>query len=1530
MVNGVNPNTTYYLRVRIYNACDTSDYSLPVSVTTLPNPPLPPLAKPATNILQTSFTANWDSSATATGYAIYVIDSLQNIIVQPYREFNVGNVTSFNITGLNANTTYYYCLRAYNKPGNWSGVSNYVYVKTSAYPPIANAGPDQSVCQQATVILDGTLSSNTNGNALTYKWTVPAGISFSSATDAKPTFVAPNVSAKTDYPISLVVNNGSVDSQSDIVIVTVNPLPAAAGSISGPASVCKEQIAVVYTVPTIANATSYIWTLPVGATGTSTTNSITVSYGATAVSGNVTVKGRNTCGDGTASTFSVVVNSLPATAGTITGTATVCQGQSSVVYNVPAIANATSYIWTLPVGATGSSTTNSITVGYGVTAVSGNVTVKGSNTCGDGTASTFAITVNPLPVRAGTITGTASVCQGQNAVVYTVPTIANATSYFWSLPVGATGSSTTNSITVSYGTTAVSGNVTVKGRNTCGDGTASTFAVTVNPLPASPGTITGTATVCQGQSSVVYTVPTIANATSYIWTLPVGANGTSTTNSITVSYGTTAVSGNVTVKGRNTCGDGTASTFAVVVNPLPATAGTITGAATVCQGQSAVVYTVPTIANATSYIWTLPVGANGTSTTNSITVSYGVTAVSGNVTVKGRNTCGDGTASTFAVVVNPLPATAGTITGTATVCQSQSAVVYTVPTIANATSYIWTLPVGATGTSTTNSITVSYGLTAVSGNVTVKGRNTCGDGTASTLAVIVNVQPTAPIIGTITQPTCAVATGSVVLNGLPATGTWMLKKSPDTSGITITGTGTNASISGLAAGIYTFTVTNATGCTSPASDNVVINPQPVLPTIGTITGSSIVCQGQSEVIYSVSDIANANSYLWTLPMGAFGNSTTNSITVGYGASAVSGNVTVKGVNACGQGTASTLAVTVNLLPAGAGPITGNSSVCKGLSSEVYSVPTIPNATSYLWTLPTGATGFSTTNSITVNYGTSAVSGSIKVKGRNSCGDGAPSSLVVTVNSSCSSHFVPVWTGNGLDHMNINVYSAKLNGFELEAGDEIGIFDGSTCVGVGVLIGNLSTTSSIGIVVSHKEGTQNGYVAGNTISYKLYDSSINLEMANPTANYSSENPLWSTNGKFAIGASAFVALTGANFISQYIEMIAGWNIISANVIPGNQDLKNVFLTLINAGKLNKVMDETGKTMENFGTFGGWKNSIGNLMVTEGYMVNMLSPDKLSLTGNSVPLPLDIGLIAGWNIISYPYATMQDAKAMVQKLIDTGQLIKVMDESGKTIENFGAFGGWVNSIGNFVPGKGYKVNVTGNCILTFPSNATKALAIVPEIIPSTHFIKVFTGNGLDHMNINLVGLETSGLKVGDEIGIFDGSYCVGSATIGKDQLIAGIFNIPASSNENPAENINGFTTGHQVDLQLFRGDQSYKLDVVKVGGSDTFEKNGSLFVKVQANGLTSLRINHGENLFTVYPNPFTSQITIEVWNSERTDVDVAIYNELGQRIKNLFKGSNEGQLLLKWDGTNDSGHKVVPGIYLCRVNNETKKVFFKDGK
>jgi gliding motility-associated-like protein len=109
--------------------------------------------------------------------------------------------------------------------------------------------------------------------------------------------------------------------------------------------------------------------------------------------------------------------------------------------------------------------------------------------------------------------------------------------------------------------------------------------------------------------------------------------------------------------------------------------------------------------------------------------------------------------------------------------------------------------------------------------------------TSSITIAPIPTPPTAPVIGTIVHPTCTAPAGSVDLNGLPATGNWVITCTP--GGLTQAGSGTSTTFTGLGAGSYTFTVTTvSTACTSVASSAAVLLPDPntpPTPTIGKIT-----------------------------------------------------------------------------------------------------------------------------------------------------------------------------------------------------------------------------------------------------------------------------------------------------------------------------------------------------------------------------------------------------------------------------------------------------------------------------------------------------------------------------------------------------------------------------------------------------------------------------------------------------------------------------------------------------------------------
>lgn len=119
----------------------------------------------------------------------------------------------------------------------------------------------------------------------------------------------------------------------------------------------------------------------------------------------------------------------------------------------------------------------------------------------------------------------------------------------------------------------------------------------------SPGTITGSTSVCQGQQGVPYSVNPMTNVTGYNWTVPTGAviaNGNNT-NSVSVNFGNTASSGNITVNGVNECGNGPVSSLPVTVNPQPvANAG---NDITIPYGTSTTLYAASGGTGSFSYHW---------------------------------------------------------------------------------------------------------------------------------------------------------------------------------------------------------------------------------------------------------------------------------------------------------------------------------------------------------------------------------------------------------------------------------------------------------------------------------------------------------------------------------------------------------------------------------------------------------------------------------------------------------------------------------------------------------------------------------------------------------------------------------------------------------------------------------------------------------------------------------------------------------------------------------------------------------------
>ena len=486
-------------------------------------------------------------------------------------------------------------------------------------------------------------------------------------------------------------------------------------------------------------------------------------------------------------------------------------------------------------------------------------------------SSSITTTMLSVPSIQITTNGPLSFCPGGSVTLYAT---AGGSSYLWS--TGATSQIITVNATGSYG-------VSMGLINGC------TFRATpvqvVSAAPPASVTASGPLNFCPGQS-VTLSAPA---GYSYLW-----SNG-ATTQSITAS---TAGSYTVTVS-QNGCSSTSAAQVVAVGSSPPATV-TASGPTTFCQGSSV------TLSAPAGYTYLWSDGTTAQSITASTAGSYSVTVTS--------NGCSS-TSAAQTVVVNPVPPSTVTASGSLTFCQGGS-VSLSAPT---GYSYLWSS--GATTQSITAFAAGSYSVTV--------SANGCSS-TSAPLAVTVNPNPPANVVAS--GPLTFCQGGSVAL------------VAPSGYAYVWSNGATTQTINAVASGSYTVTV-YGNGCSStsaPVQVSVVPNPSAAVTASGPLT----FCQGGSVTL-----VAPAGAtYLWS------NGAVTQSIT----ATASGTYSVVVSSNGCSTGS-SVQQVTVLPTPPATVAASGALTFCVGGSV----VLTAPAGYSYSWN--TGATTASITATTSGTY-----------------------------------------------------------------------------------------------------------------------------------------------------------------------------------------------------------------------------------------------------------------------------------------------------------------------------------------------------------------------------------------------------------------------------------------------------------------------------------------------------------------------------------------------------------------------------------
>jgi gliding motility-associated-like protein len=210
---------------------------------------------------------------------------------------------------------------------------------------------------------------------------------------------------------------------------------------------------------------------------------------------------------------------------------------------------------------------------------------------------------------------------------------------------------------------------------------------------------------------------------------------------------------------------------------------------------------------------------------------------------KVKDQCGNEIVSSaqIGVAANPI-ATVNDIPINYTICESLVGTLQLDVDIIGAASYLWTGP-GINATNNTIKfpvINISDLLVGVNNySVIITTGAPCNITGIGNVTITTNALPMTPVSTLITQPTCSIITGSVVLGNLPS-GNWTITQT-GVANNTITGSSATTTINGLAPGTYNFTVTNQNTCISKPLI-LVINPVPVATSVTTFSYITPVCQ----------------------------------------------------------------------------------------------------------------------------------------------------------------------------------------------------------------------------------------------------------------------------------------------------------------------------------------------------------------------------------------------------------------------------------------------------------------------------------------------------------------------------------------------------------------------------------------------------------------------------------------------------------------------------------------------------------------
>jgi hypothetical protein len=505
----------------------------------------------------------------------------------------------------------------------------------------------------------------------------------------------------------------------------------------------------------------------------------------------------------------------------------------------------------------------------------------------------------------------------------------------------------------------------------------------------------------------------------------------------------------------------------------------------------------------------------------------------------------------------------------------------------------------------------------------------------------------------------------------------------------------------------------------------------------------------------------------------------------------------------------------------------------------------------------------------------------------------PATLQTSPPCTRPTHFT--FTANTGNSYALIIDNATLDGLRLKRCDEIGVFTPA-----GLCVGAVAWNDTLPLGFSAWEDNPqtpavDGYRSGDKMSFRVWHATSRNEYQ--------AAPVYSIgNGNFGFGAFARLTLSATSRTTQTVNLRQGWNWISFNVVPTQPRVDSVFA---NIAGLEIVQNCAGQIY-----IPGVINQIGNLNVSESYIVYMNRSNAITVRGLKVLPNTPIPLAAGWSCISYfPDAPLSPQTAL-QSIIARLNIVK--DDSGRFM-----IPGLVDNIRFMRLGRGYKVNLSASATLIYPSGLAQlgkagAPIVASSTAPTRHFKPTpITGESYS-LVVNSVNINGHNAKPGDEIAILAANgLCVGAGVWDESGLLA----LTAWQDDPRTTAIDGYQLGEAINFRLWSPGTNAEMVLTPLfeRGGGKFGQDAYALVKLVAQTLPQKFALHD-----AYPNPFNPETAIEFDLPNDAPVKIKIYDLWGREVRTLVDEQKPaGYHKVIWDGRNAQGYFVTSGVYLYRM-------------